>query len=52
MVCGKGGTSGLPRGGKNIYGLGMEGQPDGFSVGNFFEGSFTEYVTGSGKDIF
>ena len=30
----------------------MQGQPNGFSVRNIFEGSLTEEVKGSGKDIF
>ena len=34
-----------------ICGLGLQGQPDGSSVRNIFEGSFTEEVEGSGKDF-
>ena len=30
----------------------MQGQPNGYSVINIFEGSFTEEVMGAGKDIF
>ena len=52
MVCGRGGLSGLHRGGRKFGGLGMQGQPDESSVRNIFEGSFTEDGTGSGKDIF
>ena len=33
-------------------GLGMQGRPDGYSVRNVFEGSFSEEVTGAGKVIF
>ena len=33
-------------------GLGLQGQPDGSSVRNMFQGSFTEEGTGAGKDIF
>ena len=33
-------------------GLGLQGQPDGFSVRNIFEGSFTEEVTRAGNAIF
>ena len=33
-------------------GLGLKGQPDGYSVSNIFEGSFTEEGTVSGKSIF
>ena len=32
--------------------LGTQGQPNGSSVRNIFEGSFNEEGTGSGKDIF
>ena len=54
MVCGGGGggLSGLHRGGSTFGGLGLQGQPDGSSVRNVFEGSFTEEGTGSGKAIF
>ena len=33
-------------------GLGLQGHPDGSSVRNMFEGSFTEEVTVSGKAVF
>ena len=33
-------------------GLGLQGQPDGYSVINMFEGSFIEEVTGAGKAFF
>ena len=52
MVCGRGGLSGIHRGGITFVGLGLQGQPDVSSVSNIFEGSFTEYETGGGKDIF
>ena len=32
--------------------LGLQGQPDGYSVRNIFEGSFTKYGTGSVNAIF
>ena len=37
MVCGQGGLSGLRRGGITVGGLGMKGQPDGYSVRNIFK---------------
>ena len=52
MVCGRGGISGLCIGGIKFGGLGLQDHPDGSSVSNIFEGSFTEYVTGSVKAIF
>ena len=52
MVCGGGGLSGIHIGGRRFGGLGLQGQPDGSSVINILEGSFTEEVTGVGKDIF
>ena len=52
MVCGRGGISGLRRGGRTFGGLGLQGQPDGSSVSNIFEGPFTEEGTGAGKAIF
>ena len=33
-------------------GWGLQGHPDGYSVSNIFEGSFTEEGTGAGKSIF
>ena len=52
MVCGQGGLSGIRIGGRTFGGLGLQGQPDGYSVRNIFADSFTEEVTGVGKDIF
>ena len=52
VVCGLGGLSGLRRGDGTFGRLGLQGQPDGSSVGNIFEGSFTGEGTGSGKAIF
>ena len=52
MVCGRGGLSGLRRGGITVGGLGMQGQPDGSSVRNNCEGLFTEEVTRVGKAVF
>ena len=52
MVRGQGGLSGLLRRGRTFGGLGLQYQPDGSSVINIFEGSFTEEGTGSGKAIF
>ena len=52
MVYGQGGLSGLSRGVRIFCALGLQGQPDGSSVRNIFEGSFTEEQTGSGKATF
>ena len=52
MVCGRGGLSGLRRGGRTFCALGLQGQSGGSSVSNIFEGSFIEEVTGAGKAIF
>ena len=53
MVCGQGGgLSRLHRGGRTFGELGLQGQPDGSSVRNIFEGSFTEEGAGSGNAIF
>ena len=52
MIRGQGGRSGLHRGGKTFGGLGLQGQSDGSSVRNIFEGSFTEEVTVSVKAVF
>ena len=52
MVRGQGGLSGLLRRGRTFGGLGLQYQPDGSSVINIFEGSFTEEVTVEGKSIF
>ena len=52
MVHGRGGIYGLHRGVRNFGGFGLQGQPDGFSVRNIFEGSFTEEVMGSVNAIF
>ena len=40
------------RGGRTFCGLGLKGQPDGFSERNIFDDSYTEKGAGSGKDIF
>ena len=52
MVCGRGSLSGLHRRGITFGGLGMQGNPDGSSVSNIFEGSFTEEGTGAVNAIF
>ena len=52
VVCGRGGLSGICRGGRTFGGLGLQGHPDGSSVSNIFEGSFTEEGAVSGKAIF
>ena len=52
MVYERGGLSGLRREGRTFGGLGLQGYPDGYSVRNVFEGSFTEDGTGSGKSFF
>ena len=52
MVCVGGGLSGLRRGGRTFDRMGLQGQPDGYSVRNMFEGSFTEEGTGAAKYIF
>ena len=40
------------RGGRSFGKLGLQYHPDGYSVRNIFEGSFTEEVTVSVKAIF
>ena len=52
VVCGQRGFSGLHRRGRTFGGLGLKGQPDGSSVRNIFEDSFTEKGTLAGKAIF
>ena len=52
MVRGQGGLSGLLRRGRTFGGLGLQYQPDGSSVINIFEGSFTEEVTVEGNAVF
>ena len=52
MVCGQGGLSGLNLGSRTFIGLGMQGTPDGYSVINVLEGSFTEEGKVAGKAIF
>ena len=52
MVCVGGYLSVFRRGVETFGGLGLQGMPDGYSMKNMFEGSFTEEVTGAGKDIF
>ena len=52
MVCGQGGLSGLNIGSRRFFGLGMQGKPDGYSVVNILEGSFTEEGKVAGKVIF
>ena len=52
MVLGVGGISRLHRDDRTFSRLGIQGQPDGYSVINLFEGSFTEDGTGAGKYIF
>ena len=52
VVCGRGGPSVIRRGGRKFDGLGLQGQPDGSSVSNIFEGLFTEKEMGAGKAIF
>ena len=52
MVFGQGGLSGIRRGGIAFDGLRLQGQSDGSSVRNIFEGLFTEEGTGLGKAIF
>ena len=42
MVCEQGGISGLHIVGRTFVGLEMQVKPDGYSVINIFEGSFTE----------
>ena len=37
---------------QNVGGLGLQGQPDGFSVRNIFEDSSIEVGMGAEKDIF
>ena len=52
MVCVRGGLYGIRRGGIIFGGLGLQGHPDGSSVSNTFEGSFTEDGAVAGKAIF
>ena len=52
MLYGQGGLSGLHRGGRTFGRLRLQGHPDGSSVRNIVEGSFTEEGKGSGKAIF
>ena len=52
MVYGVGGLYRLCRRCRTFCGLGIQGQPDGYSVRNIFEGSFTEEGTGAVKAIF
>ena len=52
MVYGQRYISGLRRRGRTFGGLGLKGQPDGSSVRNIFQGSFTEEGMVSGKAIF
>ena len=52
MVCGRGGLSGIHRGGIIFGGLGLQSQTDGSSVSNVLKVNFTEWVTGAGKAIF
>ena len=52
MLCGRGGLSGICRGGIPFGGLGLQGQPNVSSVRNIFEVSSTEEVTGAGNAIF
>ena len=52
MVCRRGGLSGLQRGGRTFGGLELQGQSDGSSESNMFEGSFTEDGTVAVKVIF
>ena len=52
MVCGQGGLSGIHRRGRTFRGLGLQGQSDGYSVSNIFEGSFTEEGKGAVRGFF
>ena len=52
MICGHGCLSGLRIGDRTFVGLGLQGKPDGSSLRNVFEGSFTEESTRGGKAIF
>ena len=52
MICGQGGISGIPTGGRTFGGLGLQSQPDGSSVRNSFEYSCTAEGMGAGKAIF
>ena len=52
MVYGRGGLSGLLRGGRTFGALGMQGHPGESSMRDIFEYSFTEEGTGPGKAIF
>ena len=51
-VCGRGGIYVIHRGGRKFVGLVLQGQPDGSTVSNIFEGSFTEEGMGAGNSIF
>ena len=52
MVCGKLGLSGFFIGSIKFGRLVLQGHPDGSSVRNIFEGSFTEEGMGAGEAIF
>ena len=52
VVCGRGGLSGLHRGGRIFGGLSLQGQYDRFPERNIFEYSCNEEGTGAGKDVF
>ena len=52
MVCEPGGISGLHIVDKMLVGLVMQGKPDGYSVINIIEDSFTKEGKVAGKDIF
>ena len=52
MVCGLGGLSGLNIGSRTFIRLGIQGKPDGYSVINILEGSFTEERKVAEKAIF
>ena len=52
MVFGQGGLSGIHRRGRTFCGLGLQGKPDGYSLSNIFEGSFTEEGMGAVRGFF
>ena len=52
VVYGVGGLSGICRRGRKFCGLGIQGQPGGYSVRNMFEVPFTEEGKGAGQAIF
>ena len=52
MVCVLGGLSGLNIGSRTFIRLGIQGKPDGYSVINIIEDSFTKEGKVAGKDIF